>query len=148
MPVRHPGLPSLVAGQGRAIPLLPLGLLSHIIQIQTEVRDPVAIAAACRRLSLSELTSGTFPLFSASATGLGVELPGWRYPLVCETTSGTLRYDTYGGRWGEPAQLDRFLQAYAVESASLEARKQGHSVVERSLADGSVRLTVVVGGAA
>ncbi len=36
----------------------------------------------------------------------------------------------------------------AVEKAGIEARKKGHSVSERALADGSVKLTVTVGGGA
>lgn len=36
----------------------------------------------------------------------------------------------------------------AVEKAKIEARKKGHSVTEQSLADGSIKLTVQVGGAA
>jgi hypothetical protein len=35
----------------------------------------------------------------------------------------------------------------AVEKAKIEARKHGHSVVEHSLPDGSIKLTVQVGGA-
>jgi hypothetical protein len=35
----------------------------------------------------------------------------------------------------------------AVEKARIEARKRGHSVVEQSLADGSIKLTINVGGA-
>lgn len=35
----------------------------------------------------------------------------------------------------------------AVEKARLEARKRGHDVVEQALPDGSVKLTVTVGGA-
>ena len=34
-----------------------------------------------------------------------------------------------------------------VEKATIEARKRGHSVTEQALADGSVRLTIQVGGA-
>jgi hypothetical protein len=33
-----------------------------------------------------------------------------------------------------------------VEKAAIEARKKGHSVSERAMADGSVRLTFTVGG--
>jgi hypothetical protein len=50
--------------------------------------------------------------------------------------------------YGDPAQLDRFVQAYAVEKARIEALKRGHSVAEQTLSDGSVVLTVTVGGAA
>jgi hypothetical protein len=47
--------------------------------------------------------------------------------------------------WGDKRELDRFLQAYAVEKARIEARRQGHTVTEQSLADGSIKLTVQVG---
>jgi hypothetical protein len=38
-------------------------------------------------------------------------------------------------------------QSYACEKAKIEARKQGYAVTEQALADGSIRLTVQVGGA-
>lgn len=122
--------------------------MSHIVTIQTEVRDPTAVHAACDRLRLAPPRHGTVRLFTTEATGLLVELPHWRYPVVCQTESGTLAYDNYRGRWGEQQQLDRFLQAYAVEKTRLEAHKQGHDVVEQTLIDGSIKLTVAVGGAA
>ena len=50
--------------------------------------------------------------------------------------------------WGEQAQLDRFLQAYTVERAKLESRRKGHTCTEQQLADGSIKLTINVGGAA
>jgi hypothetical protein len=55
------------------------------------------------------------------------------------------RYDNYNGHWGDPAQLNRFLQAYAVEKTKLESRKRGHTVTEHALQDGSVRLHIVEG---
>ncbi len=122
--------------------------MSHVVEIRTEVRDVIAVGAACQRLKLEAPVQGTAKLFSSSATGVIVKLPGWRYPAVFDTQSGQARYDNYEGRWGEKAQLDRFLQGYAVEKAKLEARKKGHTVTEQSLTDGSIKLTVSVGGAA
>ena len=121
--------------------------MSHLVEIKTEVRDAVAIGSACQRLKLEAPTQGTAKLFSSSATGVIVKLPDWRYPVVFKTTSGEAQFDNYNGRWGEQVQLDRFLQAYAVEKAKLEARKKGHTVTEQSLADGAIKLTVTVGGA-
>jgi hypothetical protein len=121
--------------------------LSHTVQIQTEVRDPAAVHAACRRLGLPEPVHGTARLFSGEATGILIQLPGWLYAVACDTATGALRYDNYNGSWGAQEQLDRFMQTYAVEKARLEARRRGHSVVEQPLADGSVRLTIRVGGA-
>ena len=122
--------------------------MSHIVQITTEVRDPQAVRAACARLQLAAPEHKTVRLFSATATGLCVQLPGWQYPIVCEIDSGKLSYDNYNGVWGAQAELNRFLQAYAVEKARIEARKKGHQVTETKLEDGSIRVTVKVGGAA
>jgi hypothetical protein len=121
--------------------------LSHIVTIKTEVRDPIAVAAACRRLGLPEPVQGTARLFSGEATGLVVRLPGWLYPAVLDTTTGQVRFDNYSGSWGDQSHLDRFMQAYSLEKARMEARKRGHNVVEQALPDGSVKLTIQVGGA-
>ena len=121
--------------------------MSHIVSIKTEVRDPAAVVAACRRLGLPEPVHGTARLFEGEATGLLVKLPGWLYPVVCDVQTGELRYDNYGGSWGPQEHLDRFMQSYAVEKARIEARRRGHSVVEQPLADGSIKLSITVGGA-
>ena len=122
--------------------------MSHIVEIKTEIRDPVAIRAACQRLTLPEPVFGEVKLFSTSATGWAVRLPEWKYPVVCDVNTATIAYDNYEGRWGDLKHLHRFLQGYAVEKAKLEARKKGHSVFEQPLSDGSIRLTIQVGGAA
>ncbi len=46
---------------------------------------------------------------------------------------------------GDAKELDRFKQRYAVEKATIEARRLGRSVLEQQLADGSVKLTISVG---
>ena len=91
--------------------------MSHLVQIQTEVRDAAAVRTACERLKLAAPEEKVVELFSGAATGLAVSLSGWRYPIVCDTGSGQVRFDNYGGHWGDQAQLDRFLQAYAVENS-------------------------------
>jgi hypothetical protein len=121
--------------------------VSHIVTIKTEVRDVEAVRSACKRLGLEEPVHGTATLFSGQATGLLVRLPGWLYPVVFDTASGTVKYDNYEGDWGDPKEFDRFVQAYAIERVKLEARKKGQSVHEQTLPDGSIKLTVTVGGA-
>ena len=122
--------------------------MSHIVEIKTEIRDEQAIRAACVRLQLATPENKTVRLFNAMATGLCVQLPGWNYPVVCETQSGDVKYDNYQGHWGEQKHLNSFLQAYSVEKCRIEARKKGHRVTEAKLEDGSIRVTVHVGGAA
>jgi hypothetical protein len=117
--------------------------MSHIVTVQTKVHDPAAVRAACQRLGLSEAAEGTANLYSGEATGLIVQLPGWQYPVVIDALTGTLRYDNFGGHWGDQVHLDRFLQAYAVEKAKLEARKKGYAVAEQALGDGSIKLQII-----
>ena len=120
--------------------------MSHIVTIDVKLRDPAAIRAACQRLKLAAPVSGSHRLYAGPVEGLALSLPDWGYPVVCDTTTGKVHYDNYGGKWGEQAQLDRFLQAYAAEKAKIEARRQGHTVSEQALPDGSLRLTIQTGG--
>lgn len=100
------------------------------------------------RLRLPSPTHGTFKLFTSEATGWLVQQPQWRFPLVCNTASGKIEFDNFEGHWSDRVELDRFLQADAVEKAKLEVRRSGHSVTEQLLSDGSIKLTVQAGGAA
>jgi hypothetical protein len=119
--------------------------MSHIVTVQTRVHDAVAIESACRRLGLPPAVQGTAHLYSGEATGLIVQLPDWQYPVVVDVLTGLVRYDNFEGHWGEQAQLDRFMQMYAIEKAKMEARKRGHTVSEQALENGSVKLQIIEG---
>jgi hypothetical protein len=117
--------------------------MSHLVSIETKLHDPRAISAACQRLGLAEPVEGTAELFSGTATGLLVRLPGWEFPAVIDPLTGVVRYDNYEGAWGDPRELDRFLQAYAVEKVLLESRKKGFQVTEQAFEDGSIKLQII-----
>jgi len=116
--------------------------MSHVVQIQSRVHDPVALAAACRRLGLAEPVQGTAHLYGGEATGVLVQFPGWQYPAVIDTSAGTIQYDNFEGRWGDQTHLDRLCQLYAVEKAKLEARKKGLFVSEQLNPDGSILVQI------
>jgi hypothetical protein len=118
--------------------------MSHLVTIQMQVRDPVALSAACRRIGVAEPVRETVQLFSGQIAGLAIRLPNWLYPVVVDIEAGALRFDNFGGRWGEPKELDRLIQAYAVEKAKLECRRKGHAVSETALRDGSIKLQILV----
>ena len=122
--------------------------MSHVVEIKTEVKDAAAARAACQRLKLEQPSHGTVRLFSGEATGLIVKLPSWKFAVVFDTNTGEAKYDNYNGRWGDQQLLDRFLQIYAVEKSKIEARRNGHTITEQTLADRSIKLTVQIGGAA
>jgi hypothetical protein len=118
--------------------------MSHTVTIRTQITDFITIQAACHRLKIPQPTKGGVRLFDRVAQGIGVQLDGWRFPL-CIEADGNLLFDNFGGFWGSPEKLDQFQQMYAVEKAKLEARRQGYSCQEFVLADGSIRLNVLVG---
>jgi len=120
--------------------------MSHVVTIRTEIRDAHALRAACHRLGLPEPVNETVKLLSAEATGYSIRLHDWRYPVVCQVESGQIAFDNHQGRWGQQRELDRLIQAYAVEKTRLEARRKGHICTEAQLADGSVKLTIQVAG--
>ena len=116
--------------------------MSHIVTIETRIHDSAALTAACRRLGLTEPVHGNVRLFSEEASGMSVKLPGWQYPVVINTDAGLIKYDNYGGRWGNQRELEKLLQMYAVEKTKLEARKQGHCVYEQAREDGSIMIRI------
>jgi hypothetical protein len=77
-----------------------------------------------------------------------MQLPDWVYPVVADLATGQVKYDNFQGRWGADAELNKFLQAYAVEKCRIEARTRGNSCTEQTLADGSIKLTIQVNGGA
>ena len=119
--------------------------MSHIVTVQVQITDLDAIRSACRRLNLKEPVHGKATLFETEVEGVLVELSDWLYPVCCCLDTGELKYDNFGGQWGDEKHLDKFVQTYCIEKATLEARRKGYSVVEQTLADGSVKLTLNVG---
>ncbi|HEV3163387.1 MAG TPA: hypothetical protein VGZ22_05060, partial [Isosphaeraceae bacterium] len=85
--------------------------MSHIVSLRTEVCDPVAVAAACHRLGLTEPVQGTAQLCSGEASGLLVQLPGWLYPVVCELANGLRACFT--GLWVQSFEHDDALHEIA-----------------------------------
>ena len=137
-----------MAGVAAGVYLFPLlgGVrMSHVVQIQTQVRYATAVRAGCKRLKLEEPVEGEVKLFSETVTGLAVQLRDWRYPVVFKTETGETKFDNYEGHWGKQERLEEFLQVYAVEKTKIEARRNGYSVTEQSLKDGSIKLSLTSG---
>ena len=116
--------------------------MSHLVTVAVEVRDRDALAAACCRLQLPEPEHRTVRFYDGSSiAGEAVPLPQWRYPVVFDLEGG-VKFDDYGGTWGERRYLDALLQQYAVAKATIEARRAGHAVRETELPGGRIQLTL------
>jgi hypothetical protein len=113
--MRASGFPHLLGGSN----------VSHIVQIQTEIRDPAAIRAACDRLRLPESVFGATKLFSSSKTGWAVQLPEWRYPVVCDVATGKVDDDNYGERWGDQKHLEVVVSARRTSFGAAPSQSPG-----------------------
>jgi hypothetical protein len=133
-----------------------------------EIKSIDALKAACQRLGFQFMPGqktykwygtfmGDYPLPEGiSRSDLGkcfsaIRVPGAEYEVgVVKKADGyTLLYDfwSYGGlqeKLGDNAE--KLVQMYAIEAAKEEAQRQGFSVFEEELQDGSVQLHVQVEG--
>ena len=114
-------------------------------------------------LPILALVTAAGPALSAPCSNTGAEYESWKPVMAQEAAAAgvgerglaALMGSSYASKTiaadrnqkSFKYSLDKFLQAYAVERAKAEARRHGHQVVEQQLPNGSIKLTVQVGGA-
>ena len=124
--------------------------MSHIVSIRSQLRDAIAIGAACRRLGLAEPVHGTAEMYGGSVQGLLVQLPGWQYPIAIDTAKrvasqilqhGKVRR-SYIGIGGQdidlPRNLVRHFQLPAEKAVFVTAVEEGSPSRRAGLRDGDV----------
>ena len=140
--------------------------MSHIVDVQIELRDINAIRAAVKRLggiwhegktsyAWYGRSVGDYPLpEGVRKEDLGkcdhaFGFPGASYEVgVIKKPNGQYRiqWDFWesGGLMAHMGneQAHKFCQAYGIEKTKLEARKNGYLAQESTLADGSIRVTL------
>ena len=98
--------------------------MSHTAQIAADYANADALAAAVEKMGGTLLGDGAHKLYSSTARGQGIQLPGWEYPIVvCD--GSRLEYDDYGGRWGDVADLERLHEEYSWSLTELAAQRVG-----------------------
>jgi hypothetical protein len=136
--------------------------MSHTVTVKLEMTDEEAIRDAVERTEgakfikpgerrhrgryeecdTMEEATGRHQIYSGNFEGIGVQLPGWNYPVIINPQTGEVKYDNYSGHWGDQDNLDEFAQAYAVEKARTEALLHGLTVNEEELEGGDIKLTI------
>lgn len=117
--------------------------MSHIAVVQTQFLDLAAVEAVCVKLGLPfDLVPRAHKVYRETVMGRAVTLPGWRWPVVISENGTTATFDNYNGQWGALDELHRLKREYAAEVAGRALRAEGHTVMRKVLADGSIELTV------
>jgi len=84
-----------------------------------------------------ECSIGIHPVYRSNPAGLGIMLPGWRYPMVI-TPDGKAVYDNYNGSWGDIQELYAFSAHYGLEKAKEEAYKNCHTPIDMESEDPNI----------
>lgn len=106
--------------------------MSHTVATKIELKGRKTIELAVQSMreaghNVTLLDGDVFRMYDGrQATGLGVSLPGWNYPVVISPETGEVTYDNYNGRWGEQIELDRLFQQFVVENARQYAEDHGY----------------------
>ncbi|MEW6443184.1 MAG: DUF1257 domain-containing protein [bacterium] len=140
--------------------------MSHVAIIEIEITDLAALTAACKRLGFSFQENqktyewygrweGDYPLpegFSQEDLGKcdhAIRVPGAGYEVGVVKARKKSGYQLLWDFWSQGGlseelgpKAEKLVQAYGVEKAKREARKQGFSVYETTREDGTVRLTL------
>jgi hypothetical protein len=99
------------------------------MNIRTEIRDRIALEAACKELGIKILEGNSHHLYGGTEYGIGLKIPGWNYPVVVKD-NGTLAFDDYKGSWGNKQDLTKLMAYYGLEKSKAEAEDQGYTVEE------------------
>ena len=95
--------------------------MSHTTKIEIQFKDMDCLKESAKALNL-ETVEGKIRLFSSTHHGLGIKLPGWKYPVVF-TEQGEMFYDNYNGSWGNKRVLDEYLDKLKTEYAKAVTKK-------------------------
>jgi hypothetical protein len=109
--------------------------------------DPKVLEKAVGRIKGAQyLGMGNTKTYSGTNTGHIIKLPGWKYDVAVDVTTGECTFDNYNGSWGKDSVLDEVKQGYAIEAVKDKATREGHTMEEITLDDGSVKLVIPIGG--
>lgn len=102
--------------------------MSHTMNIKLELHDKAILKTVCEKLKIP-MEQGKHQLYKGQEEGLGIKLPGWKYPAVVKD-DGTVAYDNYNGSWGKIEELNMVTAHYGLEKAKHEAILKGYSTQE------------------
>jgi len=108
--------------------------MSHTVSVKTQITEPgciqkaaLALGYQCEIAALGKRI--VEKLFESEVEGIAkVKIPTWQLPIVI-AADGTLQYDNYEGRWGDPVDLEKFKAQYS-EELSLEHWQNNGFVLE------------------
>ncbi len=118
--------------------------MSHIATVKVKLKDLPLLAEVCGQLGVPcDLGQQDVKLYSTTVkAGASFKLKGWSYP-VAVLPDGTVQFDNYNGRWGDPKQLHKVLRRYSERMTYRQAQRMGMAVRREERQDGTVVLRLM-----
>lgn len=115
--------------------------MSHTVSVNLSVTNLEQLKAAAERVgAVYDGTVREVTLFDDhKATGVTVQLPGWRYPIVVQS-DGSCHYDNYQEHWGSQALYDQLMQEYTCGVLTEQALLNGYTPVRQTADNGDIVL--------
>ena len=127
--------------------------MSETVTKKAKVNNLVVLKKALKCIEGAEyLGIGRYDLYSSSHTGHGVQLPGWRYPVIFDFQTQEAPMDQYEENnfsWGPPEVWDKFSQEYAAANAEVSQMAMGvkpQDIQKNYLPNGKIQIRVKKGG--
>jgi hypothetical protein len=117
--------------------------MSHTSTVDTKLTDVECIRKAAMNVGGRVLEGNSHQLYQGSYKGIGVQLKGWRYPIVINE-EGAISMDNYNGNWGKNEELDSFKQQYSIEAVNKALRQRRMNGTQVVNSDGTVTIRVKV----
>lgn len=99
-------------------------VMSNTCLVRVVVKNLVAVETVAKKHGHKLLGKGTHKLYAGPEQGLGIQMKGWKYPVVFRD-DGMVAFDDYHGQWGNKADIEALRGDYTLEAARLEADSLG-----------------------
>ena len=105
--------------------------MSHTATMKINFKNKAALIAACKALNLTyQEGRHSCRLYAGNVQcDFSLKLKGWNYPVAI--LEDEIKYDTYGGHWGDAAKLTEFQNEYSKQVVVQQAEAMGWSWMEQ-----------------
>ena len=101
--------------------------MSHTNRIKGQIKNKSMFIDVCNALGVNMRSGNKHKLYSGEYNGMGITLPGWKYPVIIDD-AGNIIFDNYGGSWGDIKHLHGTMDKYNYNVVEAESLGQGHTV--------------------
>lgn len=117
--------------------------MSHIVTIQTELKNKESIQEVCKALNVQYLGQKTTKYYNTTKSGIAVQFRNWKYPVTIQE-NGSVYFDNYQGSWGNKKDLDAFINEYSLVETVGKLKKKNLRYEVQRLKNNEIKIEVMI----